>query len=762
MIARGATLMGGLTGEGERGTRMLGCGWIMLLLFVFAVSAESPGKINGVISDVSTGEKLSYANVVVEGTKWGGISNKNGYYFVQDVAPGKYVVTVSYLSYEKHSKEIVIEPGLTTRLNFELRVSPIQLKGVSVSAERERFERDIRPSTYTLRKADLQKAPVVGGEADLFRSLQLMPGVIASSDFSSQLYVRGGSPDQNLILLDDITVYNPSHLGGLFSIFNVDALKDAELVAGGFPAKYGGRMSSVLNITSKEGNRKRFSTSSAVSLISAKTLVEGPLPRGSWMITARRTYFDKIFKNTDLSFPYYFYDGIARVDFDVTANASVTGAGLLGEDVLDFSLEEDGEEFGHLKMQWGNRGISGKWRQIYTPRFYGETAFAWSNFRTSLNLGMHESTIRFSNEVIDYTAKSDFTYTIAPNHTIDFGFDAKQISFDFEVEMDTMKFLDDTDTASVFAVYIQDKWEITPLCLVQFGVRPTHYTLGSWQRLEPRVGLKYRIGMNTTLNASGGLFSQFLTTVQTGEELFTIFDVWLPIGERYEPGLCAHYILGTEHWISNDLKCIVESYYKNYTHLVELNQEESNREEDSFNTGSGYATGLDFQLKKTAGRFSGWVSYSLALTKRTFNDTTFCPRYDRRHNLSLVFETSLPWGLKLSFTQLFGTGFPYPGVIGRCPKTEYDFSGDSLVTYWENIMAPRDYYRYPAYHRADVGLSKGFRWGPVTGAVYVDVVNAYNHENVFLYIWDLEADPPIRRTITMFPRLPSVGFNIRF
>ncbi len=220
------------------------------------------GQVNGFIKDASNGEKLSYANIVIEKTKFGGTSNKKGYYFVEDISVGKYVVTASYLGYKESSKEITVESNTTIRCNFELEPSPIQLKSVSVSAKRLKFERDVGVSTHTLRKKDLEKTSVIGGETDLFRSLQSIPGIIASSDFSSQLYVRGGSPDQNLILFDGITVYNPSHLGGLFSTFNTDAISDAEIITGGFPAKYGGRMSSVLNITSKDGNRKKFSTSS--------------------------------------------------------------------------------------------------------------------------------------------------------------------------------------------------------------------------------------------------------------------------------------------------------------------------------------------------------------------------------------------------------------------------------------------------------------------------------------------------------------------
>lgn len=745
-------------------TRIISRGASTLLLVLPCLAfADEFGQINGFVKDASDGERLPYANVMVKGTELGAVSDERGYYLIGNVPSGKHVVVVSYVGYKESYRDAVIGPGRTLRCDFELEPSPIQMEGIEVSAERVRFEKDVVVSAHTLREKELGKAPLVG-EKDLFRSIQLLPGVIASSDFSSQLYVRGGSPDQNLVLLDGITVYNPSHLGGLFSTFNVDAVSNAELLSGGFPAKYGGRLSSVLDITCKDGNSKKFAGSSNISIISAKTLLEGPLPRGSWMLSGRRTYFDWLLKGTRFSFPYYFYDGMAKVNLDLTDNSTVALTGLLGEDVLDFGIEEEGEEFGHLDMRWGNRGLSGRWRQVFSPRLYGEGLGAWSDFRTTINLEIVGSGIRLNNEIADYSFKGDFTYIRTPKHTSEFGFDAKSLFFDFEVEVDTFKLLDDEETAEVLALYFQDKWEVSPRFLLQAGVRPTYFSRGRRLRWDPRAGLKYRLTPNTAINASLGSYSQFLTTVSSGEELISIFDVWLPVSEDQGPSSATHFILGLERWFSNDLRFTAEGYYKKFDHLLELSQEEGPPEDGlaSFQSGSGYATGLDFLLKKTVGRFSGWVSYSLGLTKRTFGDETYCPRYDRRHNLNVVSGMDILWGLRFDVKWSLGAGFPYPGVIGRYPKTEYDFSGDSLVTRWGYIRSPRDYYRYPPYHRLDVGLVKGFSWKFLQGEAFLQLMNLYNRKNVFLYVWDLEEDPPVRRAVTMFPLLPSIGFNIRF
>lgn len=735
----------------------------ILLLFPFKVFAKDFGAINGFVSDASNGEKLAYANIIVKGTDLGASSNDKGYYFIENVPPGKYLVIDSYMGYNESSRKITVEPGKTTQCNFELEPSLIQMEGIAVSAEREKFEKEVLISTRTLRQPELRKAPVIG-EADIFRSIQLLPGVIAPSDFSGQLYVRGGGPDQNLILLDGLTVYNPFHLGGIFSTFNVDALSNAELMAGGFPAEYGGRMSSILDITCKEGNSKRFSASSSISLISAKLLLEGPLSRGSWLVSGRRTYADQILKAFGYNLPYYFYDGMGKVNFDLAENTRVILAGLVGEDVLNFSFTEEGEQIGHIDMRWGNRGISGRWRQVFAPKLYGEGLVAWSNFRISMKLEMLNSGVFMRNEIIDYTIKGDFTYFWRPNHTLDFGWDAKRLSFDIGAEIDTLKLLDYEEKANLLAFYLQDKWEVNPLFIVQAGIRPTYYNPGSRFRWDPRIGLKYRIGANTAINFSLGYYSQFLNTVQSGEELMSIFDLWYPVGEDYLPGLATHYILGLENWFSDDLRLTVEGYYKKFMHLLELSETEESQQDPfgSFRAGSGYATGIDLMLEKTSGKLHGWLAYSLALTSRTFADETYYPRYDRRHNLKLVSGLDLPLGLRLDLKWNFGTGFPYAGVIGRYHHIEHGFSGDSLIVYWENIDSPRDYFRYPPYHRLDLGLTKNFKLGPFNGDAFLEIINVYNRRNIFLYVWNLRTDLPEKMAIPMFPFLPSIGMSARF
>ncbi len=479
------------------------------------------------------------------------------------------------------------------------------------------------------------------------------------------------------------------------------------------------------------------------------------------MASIRRTYFDQLLKNTKFSFPYYFYDGMGKVSLDLTAKSNLAVAGLFGEDVFNYTIKEDDEDVGDLDMRWGNRGLSVKWLQYLTPKLHGEVLFALSNFHTDMNLTFLKSTSDFRDEVIDYTVKGDFSYVLAPKHTLDFGFDAKNITFDFEVKMDTLTILNEVDTARIRTFYLQDKWELNPLCFLQIGIRPTYFTPGSHFRWDPRLGLKYRVATNTTINASFGFYSQFLTTVGNGEELLNLFDIWLSPGEDYAPGLSKHYILGMEQWISNNFNFTIEGYYKTFEYLLQL-KEKGTFDEDAFYVGSGYATGLDFLFKKTAGKFSGEVSYSLSLTKRTFDDEIFCPKYDQRHNMNLGFGMGLPWGLNMNLKWKVGTGSPYPGVIGTYYKTEHDFSGDSTYTKRVHITAPKDYYRYPVYHRADLDIRKAFNWKLLKCECFVGVMNIYNHENIFLYIWDIEKDPAERIAVTMFPIFPSVGFNIKF
>lgn len=757
----------------------------MFFLILFLNSLNT-GIIKGFVSDGSNGEKLPFANVYLKGTEIGISTNDKGYYILQKVPEGRYRIVASYIGYEEFEKEIVVKVGYVITLNIELKPKPITVKGIKVTAQRARFERSVEPSRVRFSQMEIKSVPRFF-ESDLIKVIQLMPGVMAMHDLSNKLYIRGGSPDENLVLLDGITIYNPStHLFGLFSTFNPDAVASAELLSGGFPAKYGDRLSAVLDVTTKEGNSKRFTGEASTGLVTSKLLLEGPIPKGSFLFSGRRTYFDLIvwgfskILRMDISLPYYFYDGVAKVNYNPSMENRFTWAGMGGSDVINFS-EEDGE--GKGKLSWGNQGTSLRWRRVIHPQLYGEILGALSNFFLQVYYGSKEEEFSFNQGIIDYTLKSDFNYFPSSYHTIDFGFEAKRVEFTefwrYKGEDTTMEESKPVMTPISFAGYLQDKWEVNPILYIHPGLRFIYYSVGNKFRIDPRFGLKYHFRTNTAFNLGVGKFSQYLVTLNSQESYFSIFDFWTPVDESHNLPTAYHIILGIEQWIGEGGRFTIEGYYKKYYNLLipSRNPLFFSFPSESLKVGDGYATGLDIFLRKSYKGLYGWISYSLGLTKRRVNGKSYCPRYDRRHNFNIVIGSILPKGIpllrkaRLDLRWYFATGLPYAGFLARYRRYYYDFEEDEIwYSWWEYIRGSRDAYRYPPSHRLDLHLEKDMKIFGLNGSWYLDVINVYAHKNVILYDWDYgnpwegkEFDPPKKREVSFLPyAIPSFGINIKF
>lgn len=379
--------------------------YLILIIFLFINILSASSTISGFIQDKENGEPISYANVFLKNTSYGTVTNNDGYFYFKIDSIGNFTLIVSMMGYKPVEKNLIIKKNTAKKINLYMETVAIELGEITKTGEIEKFKQDVRISTINLSNNDLRSSPVVL-EPDIFRTIQLLPSATAGNDFSSALYVRGGSPDQNLILFDGITVYNPYHLGGVFSTFNTDAVKEANFMAGGFPAKYGGRMSSVLSILNREGNSKNFEGQGNISLISSKLLLEGPIPKGSFLIAGRRTYFDGLWelirkpinkkRDNDLSpFPYYFYDFQGKINIDINQKHRTTFSGFLGDDVLNieetntWGSEED-KDYSKSKFSidwvWGNRTVSLKHRWIITPNLIGKFSLARSKFHFDIEL----------------------------------------------------------------------------------------------------------------------------------------------------------------------------------------------------------------------------------------------------------------------------------------------------------------------------------------------------------------------------------------
>lgn len=772
---------------------------MLFLLFLF--STINQGIVKGFVSDASNGEKLLFANVYLKDAKIGTATNKQGYYILQNIPEGRYQFVVSYLGYEKFTREIEIRQNTVISLNVELKPTVIKGKEVIVTAQRTRFEKNIELSRITFSQAEIRAIPTFI-EADLMKIIQLMPGVVSMHGLSNKLYIRGGSPDENLVLLDGITVYNPStHLFGLFSTFNPDAVASTELISGGFPAQYGDRLSAVLDVTTKEGNSKEFTSKASVSLISSKLLIEGPIPKGSFLFSGRRTYFDLVawglskIRKGDIQLPYYFYDGIGKVNYDISPDNRFTWAGLGGADVINFKIEEDSEQTGKVNLQWGNQGTSLKWRKVIHPKLYAEMLGAVSNFFTRFGYVYSyynsekekedKQELSLDQGILDYTLKVDFTSFPSTHHTIDFGLEVKKLKFttawEFKDEDATEETYKESISPTSFACYFQDKWEITPILYIQPGVRGIYYYLKDDYKIEldPRIRLRYRFRENTALAIAGGKYSQFLTTLNSQESYFSIFDFWIPLSEEHTPPTAYHCIAGIEQWLGDDEKFTIEGYYKKYNNLLIPCESDIffSFPSESLKVGNGYSLGLEVFLKKSFRNFYGWVGYTLGFTRRRLQGKSYFPRYDRRHNLNIVTGSSLPDRIfligkaTLNFRWYFATGLPFAADLARYSIYVYDFRENEVEEgFWSYIKGPRDAHRYPVSHRLDMHIEKNIKIFGLNGSWYIDVMNLYAHKNILFYDYQYEdpktgeeLDPPKREEVSLLPWvIPSFGITINF
>ena len=412
---------------------MKSLGVLLLMLLPLSVRAAT---LSGFIADRSNGESLPYANVVLKGADRPivALSNVDGYYAIQGVPEDiSYVLTISYIGYISFQDTLTFRAGETRRLDVQLKPELIVVEEIVVEGKREEEEQRIQPGFVEVETAKIREMPAIG-EADILRSLHLLPGIQAASDISSGLYIRGGGPDQTLILLDQMPLYNPSHAFGFFSTFNPDAIRDMSLHKGAYPAKYGGRLGSVLDVHNKDGNRKGFDASGGISLIAARLTLEGPTPKGSWMVSGRRTYIDPLLsfiRDEDTDVPtYYFYDLNAKFNQDFSDNDKVQISGYFGRDDLSFDVDED-SFFG---IRWGNTAFLGKWTHVFSPALFGNFVVAGSDYASKIELNILDTPILLSNGITDFTIKGDVDWFAAHDHALSGGFLATHYDFKFYQE----------------------------------------------------------------------------------------------------------------------------------------------------------------------------------------------------------------------------------------------------------------------------------------------------------------------------------------
>jgi len=761
--------------------------YLLILLAAFAWASEY--SLRGVISDAKTGEDLIGASLTISGNG-GTFSNSYGFYSLT-LSEGKYEVIVSFIGYNAFKANIDLRSN--TVMDFELTPSVIALSEVEVSADRP--DNNVSSTQMSVAKLDvsaIEMMPVLFGESDILKTIQLLPGISTASEGSTGFSVRGGSIDENLILLDEATVYSPSHLMGFVSVFNSDAIKDITVYKGGIPASYGGRASSVVDVKMNNGNNKEFSGKAGIGLISSRLTLEGPIikDKASFIISGRRSYADLILKALPLDIisdetQLYFYDLNAKLNFTLNDNNRLYFSGYFGEDVFGF---ED-----IMGTSWGNTTFTGRWNHIFGDKLFSNTSFIFSDY----DYGFQVSEFISMNSGIDnYILKEDFTYFPNPNMTSKIGFNVTKYQFkpgELSMGEDSLDFniIMDEQHAWESGIYLTNEHRISPLLSTEYGLRVSMYnqvgpgwvydydndntiTDSSWYdqgevaqtywNLEPRLSLNMRISEKNSIKASYNRMAQYLHQLSNSTS-GQATDVWMGSSTLVKPLIVDQFALGYFHnFRDNRIEASIEVYYKDMQNVSDFEDGAeilfNDKIESQILSGDGRSYGLELYLKKEYGRFSGWISYTLARTEQRIDQINegewYASKYDRSHDFSIVANYAFTPKLNLSATWVY-----YTGNAVTFPSGQYTIR-DQVVAYYTE----RNGYRMPDYHRLDLNLHlKGKGKKHFSSSWDVSIYNVYNRYNAYsIYFRDSETNPGNMEAVklSLFGIVPSISYSINF
>ena len=753
----------------------------LALLTCLAATSASAQSVNGIVRDAQTGETLVRATVALVGTERGAATNAEGFYSLSDLPADSVALRVAYAGYTAQTLRLALAPGQTRRLDVDLQ--PASLGEAVVTADVSLAD-ERPPGVAEVSIALVKDIPTVF-EADLFRSIQLLPGVKASSDFSSALYIRGGSPDQTLIQLDGTTVYNPTHFFGFFSTFNTDAIKDVRLYKGAYPVEYGGRLGSVLDIQSRDGNRNAFAGSATLGLLASRLGVEGPLPggRGSYLVAARRSTLEPLLAylrttpdSTAVPDGFYFYDVNARVGVDLTPRDRVSLSAYAGQDRVELGFSEDSR----FLLNYGNRTASLGYSRIVSGSVFA-TARATASRYFSYPIGeVGGTTFTRPNTITDYSLRADVDWKPTPAIDLDAGVWGGVLGLGLKSEFNGSVATDYVNPSDYASGYVQGRARLGAGVRVTAGLRAEYFqsrtddlldadaaVRAGYLRLSPNVQVERSFGDGLVLQAAGGRYNQFLSLISN--EAFSGFDTWVTTGVGVPPQSGSQLVVGAKTRLGAGYRLDAELYGRTMNDLFDIRPETQSVAGldyvDLFRFGRGYAYGAEFLLEKGTGPVTGLVSYTVGRTRRRYPDEPafrdyFAPKYDRLHDFTTVVSYQVAPRWQLTTAGTYATGQAY-----TLPAARYEIGGLPLANQSQDALfsSALNNARLPSYHRMDVGAKYTGRLGPLRGAeLQLQVVNLYSRRNAWFVTYDFDQNPVDQTTVTQLPRLPNVSLTVPF
>ena len=761
----------------------------LLSVFVFillttALFAQKGGTVRGKVLDAENGEPIAFSTVAVEGTTLGTTTDLDGFYSITNIPAGEYNLLVTYVGYADFRLPVKVSNGSIIYENVQISTGEgVDLETVTVSAAKEMATSTVQISKVVVTPKQIQALPSTSGEADIAQYLTVLPGVINTGDQGGQLYIRGGSPIQNKILLDGMTIYNPFHSIGFFSVFETETIRNVEVLTGGFNSEYGGRLSAIVDITTREGNKKRFGGVASANPFMAKLLVEGPLKKLddqggsiSYMLTGKTSYIDQTSPalysyaenaiDTTGGLPYSFRDYYGKVSFSA-GNGTRT-------DLFGFNYNDGVNYSNAAEINWSASG-GGATTKLIPPNsnlIIGARAVG-SNYQIELDERDNEAR---TSAIRDFSFQLDFSY-FGNNSQVKYGINYTAVRTDFRFKNFLQNVIDIQNNNSEVAAFVNTQFKFGNL-IVEPGLRVTGYVKQTTElAVEPRLGAKMNLGENFRIKFAGGLYSQNLVDARNERDIVNLFAGFLagPESDLFTPGSddeltedriqhAVHAIGGFEIDLSDKLSVNVEPYYKGFTQLIALNRNKVTAAEPDFITETGTAAGIDFSFRYTTERFYGYLGYSLSKVDRNDGVQEFPTNFDRRHNLNFLgtytFGKDRNWEFGARYN--YGTGFPFTRTQTFFSLYRFEDGLNTDIT-TDNAALGIEYEeqlnqgRLPDYLRVDFSLKHTMTFSDnLSLDITASVTNALNRENIFYF------NRVTYERVNQLPTLPSLALALRF
>lgn len=760
----------------------------LLLGTNLAFSQNAKFTISGYVKEATSNELLPGVTVYIPSLSTGVITNNYGFYSLT-LETGPYDLVYTFIGFEGVKMTVDLDKDMV--IDQFLKSSTISLDEVVISAElQEKVSESTQMSILKLPTKSVESIPALMGEKDVLKVLQLMPGVQSGSEGNSGLYVRGGGPDQNLLILDGAVVYNANHLFGFFSIFNGDALKSIELYKGGFPARFGGRLSSVIKMDMKDGNKEEMHGRIGVGLISSSLLLEGPINKGktSFLVSARRTYIDALiapFNNTPDKGGYYFYDFNAKVNHEFSPRDKLYVSGYFGKDKFFARNKEDDFD---ARLGWGNATSTVRWNHQFTKKIFTNASLIFSKYQFGIEEKESDFELAYNTSIRDIGFKYDVDFFPSINHAIKFGVASTSHQFIPSALVVKEDGITPTDNQTKFntlesAIYIEDDMRFFNKLNINLGFRASHFVHKDKQyfKPEPRIAIAYMLPNDFSLKSSFASMNQYVHLLSnSGIGLPT--DLWVSSTDRVKPQTSNQVAVGLAKDLPRNIAVTLEGYVKKSKNVISykegasfliLDDPESSESvswEDNITTGNAEAYGIELLIQKKVGDFNGWIGYTLSKTEFQFDELNFgekfFARYDRRHDISAVGIYTISDRLTLSGTWVYGTGNNF-SLPTRTFRTARDVLGNSFFFDNQfNDIEKRNNFRAEAYHRLDFSLRMSKEKPRGTRTWEFSVYNAYSRKNPFFYFRETKFEGStsegVLKKISLFPLLPSISYSFEF